>query len=515
MSENINKIINELHIYEKKLLKELEKNENASPEEIAENTGLNIKSVMSAAGSLASKGIITVKKDVEESFSLTENGKKYAEIGLPERRILDALQDKKEMSMKELAGLDNIDKKEINISMGWLVRKSWAKINKGVVTITDVGESSKDKLGDDELVLNALLEKNTLSLDELDEDMANSLSSLRDRKNLIANEKTTSHSFELNDLASEILATGFTIEEEATQLTHDQLKDGSWAKLRYRPYDINAEYPIFFPGKEHPLRRIIQEIREIFLNLGFTEAKGDYLDSAFWNFDSLFQPQDHAAREMQDTFYVKNPLSCDLPDDALVERVAKTHEDGGNTDSEGWHYSWDADIARQSVLRTHTTGISTKALESWDLPIKMFSVGRVFRRETFDYKHLPEFHQVEGLVAAPGINYQNLLGTLKEFYKKLGFEVRFRPAYFPYTYLSTECEIYLEEKESWIELGGCGMFRPEVLEPLGVKVPALAFGLGIERLAMIRYDLSDIRMLYKSDISWLREVPLDEGISFD
>ncbi len=515
MSENINKIINELHIYEKKLLKELEKNENASPEEIAENTGLNIKSVMSAAGSLASKGIITVKKDVEESFSLTENGKKYAEIGLPERRILDALQDKKEMSMKELAGLDNIDKKEINISMGWLVRKSWAKINKGVVTITDVGESSKDKLGDDELVLNALLEKNTLSLDELDEDMANGLSSLRDRKNLIANEKTTSHSFELNDLASEILATGFTIEEEATQLTHDQLKDGSWAKLRYRPYDINAEYPIFFPGKEHPLRRIIQEIREIFLNLGFTEAKGDYLDSAFWNFDSLFQPQDHAAREMQDTFYVKNPLSCDLPDDALVERVAKTHEDGGNTDSEGWHYSWDADIARQSVLRTHTTGISTKALESWDLPIKMFSVGRVFRRETFDYKHLPEFHQVEGLVAAPGINYQNLLGTLKEFYKKLGFEVRFRPAYFPYTYLSTECEIYLEEKESWIELGGCGMFRPEVLEPLGVKVPALAFGLGIERLAMIRYDLSDIRMLYKSDISWLREVPLDEGISFD
>ena len=122
---------------------------------------------------------------------------------------------------------------------------------------------------------------------------------------------------------------------------------------------------------------------------------------------------------------------------------------------------------------------------------------------------------MEGLVAAPGINYQNLLGTLKEFYKKLGFEVRFRPAYFPYTYLSTECEIYLEEKESWIELGGCGMFRPEVLEPLGVKVPALAFGLGIERLAMIRYDLSDIRMLYKSDINWLREVPLEEGINFE
>ncbi len=514
MSEDINKIINELHIYEKKLLKELEKNEDAKPEEIAESTGLNIKSVMSAAGSLASKDIIEVEKDVEEKFSLTENGKKYAKIGLPERRILNELKEKKELAMKDLAKIDNIDKKEVNISIGWLVRKNWAKIDKGVLHITDFGEEY-DKLGDDESLLETLIKNGKLSQKKFNEDMLKGLSALKDRKNLISNEKITSHSFKLTDLGHEILDTGFTIVEEATQLTHEQLKDGSYAKLRYRPYDINAEYPLFFPGKEHPLRRIIQEIREIFLNLGFTEAKGEYLESAFWNFDSLFQPQDHAAREMQDTFYVKNPLTCDLPDASLVERVAKTHEDGGNTNSEGWHYDWDEDIARQSVLRTHTTGISTQALANWDLPIKMFSVGRVFRRETFDYKHLPEFHQVEGLVAAPGINYQNLLGTLKEFYKKLGFEVRFRPAYFPYTYLSTECEIYLEEKESWIELGGCGMFRPEVLEPLGVKVPALAFGLGIERLAMIRYDLSDIRMLYKSDISWLREVPLEEGINFE
>ena len=501
MSENVNKMINELHIYEKKLLKELEKNENATPDEIAENTGLNIKSVMSAAGSLASKGIIIVNKDVHEDFSLTDFGKKYAEIGLPERRILNVLQDKKELAMKDLANIEGLDKKEMNISIGWLIRKSWAIMDKGVLSITEVGQSSKDKLGDDESLLKTLIDKATVSKDQINDDMANGLSALLDRKNLISEHKTTYHSFKLTDLGREILATGFTIEEEATQLTHEQLKEGSWKDLKYRPYDINAEYPLFFPGKEHPLRRIIQEIREIFLNMGFTEDKGDYLESAFWNFDSLFQPQDHAAREMQDTFYVKNPLTCDLPDEALVQRVARTHEDGGNTGSDGWNYDWDEDIARQSVLRTHTTGISTQRLAKGELPIKMFSVGRVFRRETFDYKHLPEFHQVEGLVAAPGINYQNLLGTLKEFYKKLGFEVRFRPAYFPYTYLSTECEIYLEEKESWIELGGCGMFRPEVLEPLGIDTPALAFGLGIERLAMIRYDLSDIRMLYKSDIS--------------
>jgi phenylalanyl-tRNA synthetase alpha chain len=269
---------------------------------------------------------------------------------------------------------------------------------------------------------------------------------------------------------------------------------------------------VIFAGKKHPLRIIIDEIREIFLNMGFSEDNGEFVESAFWNFDSLFQPQDHAAREMQDTFYLKNPLTCDLPDDDLVKLTAETHETGADTGSIGWQYDWDYDIARQSVLRTHTTGISTKHLFEHEPPIKMFSVGRVFRRETFDYKHLPEFHQVEGLVCDEGISYQNLLGTLKEFYKKLGFEVRFRPAYFPYTYLSTETEIYLEEKESWIELGGAGMFRPEVLKPLGINQPALAFGLGIERLAMIRYDVEDIRMLYKSDIKWLRELPTVDGV---
>ena len=182
MSENINKIINELHIYEKKLLKELEINENATPEEIAENTGLNIKSVMSAAGSLASKGIITVNKDVKEKFSLTENGKKYAEIGLPERRILKVLQDKKQLAMKDLVSLENLDKKEMNISIGWLVRKNWAKMDKGVLSITEVGESSKDKLGDDESLLRNLIEKAQISKEQLDEDMAKGLSALKERK---------------------------------------------------------------------------------------------------------------------------------------------------------------------------------------------------------------------------------------------------------------------------------------------------------------------------------------------
>ena len=511
MSEDIKKTISELHIYEKKLLKELEANPDATPEEIAERTGMDIKAVMSAAGSLASKDIIEMHKDVEEIYSLTDDGIEYAEKGLPERRILDVLASKDHIHMKDLSDETGVDKKETNIAIGWLRRKNWAEIDKGMVTITDFGKDFVSKMDIDEETLN-YLKANADGVKLFTDDLVNGVKKLAGRKNILNVKKETSHSFKTLPKGDAILNEGFTIQEQATQLTHQQLKDGEWKSLQYRPYDIDAEAPLAFAGKKHPLRIIIDEIREIFLDMGFVEDNGEYVESAFWNFDSLFQPQDHAAREMQDTFYLKNPLTCDLPDDDLVKLTADTHETGADTGSIGWQYDWSEDIARQSVLRTHTTGISTKHLFEHEPPIKMFSVGRVFRRETFDYKHLPEFHQVEGLVCGEGISYRNLLGVLKEFYKKLGFEVRFRPAYFPYTYLSTECEVYLEEKGSWIELGGSGMFRPEVLKPLGIDQPALAFGLGIERLAMIRYDVSDIRMLYKSDIKWLRELPLDKGV---
>ena len=511
MSEDIKKTISELHIYEKKVLKELEENPKATPEEIAENADMDIKAVMSAAGSLASKGIIEVDKTVEETYSLTDDGQEYAEHGLPERQILRVLSEKEEIPMKDLADETGLDKKEANIALGWLRRKEWAQIDQGILVATEKGQEYAEKIGVDEEVLEYLRAQSEgvkVFTDSLKEGLLN----LSGRKNILDVKKETSHSFKILPKGDEILEEGFVIKQQATQLTHDQLKDGEWKSLEYRPYDINAEAPTVFIGKKHPLREIIDEIREIFLNMGFVEDNGEYVESAFWNFDSLFQPQDHAAREMQDTFYLKNPLTCDLPDDDLVKLTAETHENGADTGSIGWQYDWSEDIARQSVLRTHTTGISTKHLFENEPPIKMFSVGRVFRRETFDYKHLPEFHQVEGLVCGEGISYQNLLGTLKEFYKKLGFEVRFRPAYFPYTYLSTESEIYLEEKGSWIELGGAGMFRPEVLKPLGIDQPALAFGMGIERLAMIRYDVEDIRMLYKSDLNWLREVPISKGV---
>ncbi|MDR3222417.1 MAG: phenylalanine--tRNA ligase subunit alpha [Methanobrevibacter sp.] len=516
MSEDIKKIINELTIPERELLKYLKDSafkDNISLKDSIENNSVPIKSLMSAAGSLASKNIIKVNKITNETVQLTDTGLKHANSLLPERKILNILKDKNEINMGDLSNI--VNNNEVKIAVGWLIRKKWAKLEKGTISITGNGLKYINKKYDDEKLLDILLENNEIAISSLSDDLLSGLKLLKNRKNLIKIKTNKYHSFNILSKGLKILKHDFTIQEEATQLTHEDLKDGKWKKLDYRPYDITAEFPNYFPGKGHPLRRIIEEIREIFLNLGFNESKGPIVDSAFWNFDSLFQPQDHAAREMQDTFYVKNPPKTDLPEKNLVEKVANIHENGGETGSDAWNYKWDVDTSKQSLLRTHSTGISTRYLYEHEAPLKMFSVGRVFRRETITYKHLPEFHQVDGIIAGEEINYQSLLGVLKEFYKKLGFEVRFRPAYFPYTYLSTECEIYLEEKESWIELGGSGMFRPEVLEPLNINVPVMAFGLGIERLAMIRYDITDIRMLYKSDINWLRNLPMKNGLKLE
>lgn len=513
----IDKIINELHEYEKKFLDGLSKDSDISPEDMAELEEMPIKAVTSAAGMLEAKDIITVHKKINEYISLSDEGKDYALNGLPEHKILKALQEFSEEGIDEVPLADVIEKagvtkQQMNFSIGTLMRHNWARMNKGKLTITEEGKEANIKELPQVKFLNYLAEHRQVAEENLPDEFKDLRKEFQKRRELFDIKTTQDFQFDLNELGKEILDEGFTIQNEATQLTHEQLKNGTWKDLHYRGYDITASAPKNYPGKIHPLQQTIEEIRSIFIDMGFDEAKGTILESAFWNFDMLFQPQDHAAREMQDTFYVSNPPRAKLPSRELVEKTRAEHEHGGNTGSEGWNYKWNEDVAKQMVLRTHTTGLSVRYLSEHQPPLKMFSVGRVFRRETINYKHLPEFHQVEGIVAGDDMSFKNLLGILKEFYRKLGFKVRFRPAYFPYTYLSIESEIYVPEKKSWMELGGSGMFRPEVLEPLGIKTQVAAFGLGIERLAMMRYGIEDIRMLYQSDIGWLRKLPVTRNI---
>jgi len=266
--------------------------------------------------------------------------------------------------------------------------------------------------------------------------------------------------------------------------------------------------PSLHGGKKHPLSQYIEKIREVFSEMGFTEISGDFVELAFWDFDALFQPQDHPARDMQDTFYTVDPETFPLPAEDIINRIKDMHEKGGDIESDGWGYAWDIEEAGQAILRTHTTVNSIRYLSVHpDPPVKVFTVGRIFRRETITWKNLPEFQQVEGIVMEENANLGMLIGILKEFYRKMGFEkVRVRPGFFPYTEPSMEVEVYF--KGTWMELGGSGIFRPEVTHPFGIKHPVLAWGLGLERLVMVNEGIEDIRDIYVSDIDWLRNSEL-------
>jgi len=242
--------------------------------------------------------------------------------------------------------------------------------------------------------------------------------------------------------------------------------------------------------------------------MGFEEIEGDFVESCFWNMDMLFIPQDHPARDMQDTLYTKYPSKIKIKEKNLIDKIARVHENGGDTGSTGWGYKFSKEESERALLRTHTTVNTIRYLYNHpEPPCKVFSIGRVFRKENIDATHLPEFYQIEGIIHERDANFRMLIGVLKEFYNRMGFEkIRFRPAYFPYTEPSMEVEVFWNNE--WMELGGSGIFRPEVTEPVGVKNPVLAWGLGLERLAMLKFGLDDIRDLYISDLGWLRKKPL-------
>jgi len=257
-------------------------------------------------------------------------------------------------------------------------------------------------------------------------------------------------------------------------------------------------------------RFILPYIRtKFYMGSRLTELQGDSVQPAFWNFDALFIPQDHPGRDMQDTFYIKDESDMKLARKGLVDTVARTHENGWKTGSVGWSYRWSVEEARRLVLRTHNTVLTVRALsESKEREARVFAVSKIYRNENLDYKHLAEFHQMDGIIVGKGLNVRHLMGFLREFYKKLGLrDVKLWPTYFPYTEPSLEITAYSEKAKDWIELGGSGVFRPEVTWPLGVKVPVLAWGPGIERLMLIRYGLEDLRQLYDSDLGWYRRRP--------
>ncbi len=480
-----------LTINEKKVLLALEELGFAAPERLEEKSGLQVDAAMQAAFMLAEKGLASVSEKVFESYSLTSEGEDYTKNGLPERQIIDSL--KAPTSLEDLR--KRFSPQMVGIATGWLVKKGWAKIENGVMV-----PSGKTDAGKDEEILVAFAGK-VKTLEELAADEG-TVKDLLKRKIVVKHEEKF-RTVSITDAGKALAAQGLVLEEEIAQITSELLKSGAWKGKKFRPYRLDITPKPLYGSKIHPYRRLIEQMRQIFLEMGFTEIKGGIIQSSFWNFDALFQPQDHPARDMQDTFHLGSV--CELPEE-YSDRVAAMHECGGDIASCGWGGTWDRELARRNVLRTHTTSVTVKYLaDNPEPPVKAFCIDRAYRRETIDPTHTPEFEQLEGVVMDKNMSFADLLGLLAEFYHRMGFEeVRFRPGYFPYTEPSVEPEVYVDGL-GWVELGGAGVFRKEVTEPFGIKEPVLAWGLGVSRLAMLKLGLKDLRLLYQSDIDWLRK----------
>jgi phenylalanyl-tRNA synthetase alpha chain len=496
----------ELSYLEKKVLLALQKRKKASPEELkAAGKFRELVEVMNAASWLQAKGLVTMKERVVRTYRLARP--EVARRALPERKALAALlRASGRLPVPKLQAACKFDDGQLAVALGWLRRKGWAEVSKGstgsVVSVTPAGRAAAKAKGPDEILL-ARLAKGELPEDAIDPGLIRNLKSRRD---LVKERESVRREIALTPAGEKIVAAGLDLKEEVAQPTTDLLRSGKWREVEFRRYDAKSFAPLIRPGKRHVLGAYIEKIRRIFLSMGFTEIQGDFVLPAFWNFDALFQPQDHPARDQLDTFYLSKPSRMPLPDERVVRRVAEVHETGGSTGSTGWRYPWDRAEAERAVLRSHTTPITLRWLgEHPEPPQKAFIIGRVFRPDAIDVTHLPEFHQIEGVVMEDGANLAQLIGIIEEFYRRLGFaRAKFRPGYFPYTEPSMEPEVQRSDGR-WMELGGSGIFRPEVTAPFGLKAPVLAWGLGLERVIMAIEGISDIRQLYLSDLDWLRD----------
>jgi phenylalanyl-tRNA synthetase alpha chain len=481
---------------------------NCSFDELVTGSGQESAAVTRGLTSLVDKQLVNVRETEQITLRLTDEGALYAKHGLPERRIIQAVLDLGgEATLEQASRRANIQPQMASIALGWIKVAKWCEVASHLQKIVLRVAGVPDKT-DAERLLDLLAAKPEVSLNDIPRDLRNEVEILR-RRRLVESRKHTRRYVELSSQGWKALEEGIDVPAEVSDLTPEFLVSGQWRNVTFRRYNISAPVAPSWPGKKQPYREFLDELKKKLVNLGFMEMVGPTVELMFFNCDALFMPQDHPAREIHDLYFIKTEQRGELGENAAyLDSVAKTHENGWKTGSTGWGYSYSRDEAFKLVLRSQGTDESARTLVNKNLkvPGKYYSVARCFRPDQVDRTHLTEFNQVEGIVVGAGLSLRDLLGVLERFAVEIaGAEkVRFRPDYFPFTEPSVELQAY-KKGYGWLEFGGSGIFRPEVTRPLGVNVPVLAWGIGADRLYMMRAGVEDIRLLFAQDLDWMRK----------
>jgi len=483
----------------------------SSINDVAKDAELDKTTALRAVGFLKNKGLVEVDSSEKKVVILGILGINYLKKELPERVLLNKLVEKKKIPIGEIKNVCKLNDNEAKSALGALKKKALVSIDKGKLSLDAKAEEVSKKM-----IEELFMEKLPMDYDGVKDMDALAFANLKGRKDIVEIEDQKSTKVKLTDLGVKI--SGMNLDDDMIEaLTPKILKQNGWKGKKFRRYDLSSPVPRVYGGKRHFTNQAKDYAKSIWLEMGFKEMSGNLVETGLWVFDALFTAQDHPVREMQDTFYLKGLKvesgvgSRESGVAKVLAAVKKAHE-GGIDGSRGWEYSWNEEEARRVLLRTHTTSLSIRKLcelgKNKEIGShKFFALGKCFRNETVDWSHGFEFNQTEGIVVDENANFRQLLGYLTQFYKKMGFEkIRIRPAYFTYTEPSLEIDVFHPERKEWVELGGAGMFRPEVTIPMfGRHIPVLAWGQGFDRIITEFFGIKDLREVYKNDLNKLRE----------
>jgi phenylalanyl-tRNA synthetase alpha chain len=473
--------------------------------DVAAASDLPEETVTGAAFELEEQGLLDVTEDTRETVALTEEGAEYAEDGLPEIRLyqaaLDLGADGAAAPMGQVIGASGLEGPRVDIALSNYARKGYGSIDSGELT----ADADADPDADPEAQALAALASGA---NEVDDEVREALV----RRDLVTVTESTERAVQVTQAGVTELMAGIEAADTVGQVTPELITSGEWQDVEFAEYNVEADAETQYPGKPHVLRQTAERVKEVLVGMGFQEMAGPHADSEFWINDCLFMPQDHPARTHWDQFALDVPPMADIPDD-LMAAVEDAHRHGVGPDGDGYHSPWTEEMARGIDLRGHTTSLSMRYLSGHqvgdlDPPKRYFSVEKVYRNDTLDATHLLEFFQIEGWVMADDLSVRDLMGTFTEFYSQFGItDIQFKPHYNPYTEPSFELFGRHPRTGELIEIGNSGIFRPEVLEPLGVDCDVMAWGLALERLLMLVLGAEDIRDVHGTlvDLEFLRE----------
>jgi len=483
--------------------------------ELIETTQLDPSQVSMAVGWLLSKQFLSMESEqITQVVSLTETGHQYFQSGSPSEWILGSIseagKEAKQRSVHELQGEARFQPQELSRALGLLKKDGAITLGSGGY-IMATGSPSQTSLALRALLVTVHDAPSPIQVfSSFDQSLlrqyatkrGNSLEPFRIEDRLERTYSLTEDGHALSQGTSDLPS------EEISQLTPEMLKDGSWRRHSFRKYTISLHPPRLAVGRRHPYREFLDSVKRKLTSMGFQEVLGELVETEFWDMDALFMPQFHPARAIHDVYFVKNPTHAKSVQEPFFSQVVDAHEHGGSTGSKGWRYAYNREMANRLVLRSQGTAVSAHTLADHpQIPGKYFSIARCFRYDQVDATHATDFFQVEGIVLSQDINFRTLLGLLRLFALEMAEakEIRFVPAYFPFTEPSVELHVR-HPKLGWMELGGAGLFRQEVTNPLGVTVPVIAWGLGLDRMAMVALGIFDIRDLFTSDLEAIRNM---------